>query len=89
MDGEMLQFLLEIAPSLATYIPKITEKIKGKKDDELYETLTLAMQAMAVDQTAQILTRIGSVEGKLDTCDENIGRLLKRTARNRASRDEE
>lgn len=86
MDGEIWQFLIEIAPSLGVILPKLAKKLEGKKDEELWQTMNLSLLAALVQQNSEMISGIQTnyhelkhLEGKVQDCDEAIGILLKRS----------
>lgn len=81
MDGQILELILEIAPSVASYIPKIRERLKGKEDEEMFQSANLALIAVLIESTNKMNGSLESISKKVDVCDEGIGTLLKRSKR--------
>lgn len=80
-DGEIAQFILEAAPSLATLAGQISEKLKGRKPSEQYQLASLALLANISEQLSQTNGNIMKVQTVANDCQEKIGILLTRSSR--------
>ena len=72
MDSWILDILSVTAPSAAKVIMQVYNKLKGMRDDEAFRVITILYLAQIIEQN-NLLNR------KLDSANEALAVLLKRT----------
>jgi len=72
MDSWLVELIAAVAPSTSQTILKVYDKIKGLKSDEAYVAMNLILLAQLIEQN-NVMNR------KLDSANEALAILLKRT----------
>ncbi|MEM2613236.1 MAG: hypothetical protein QXO15_03295 [Nitrososphaerota archaeon] len=72
MDSWLVELIAAVAPSTSQTILKVYDKIKGLKSDEAYVAMNLILLAQLIEQN-------NVVNRKLDSANEALAVLLKRT----------
>jgi hypothetical protein len=72
MDSWILDILSVTAPSAAKTIMQVYDRLKGLKDDEAFRIITILYLAQVIEQN-------NTINRKLDSANEALAILLKRT----------
>ena len=72
MDSWIVDVLRSTAPSAVNVVLQIYDKLKGMRDDEVFRVITILYLAQIIEQN-NLLNR------KLDSANEALAVLLKRT----------
>jgi hypothetical protein len=79
MDSWLLDVIATVAPSASKLLLSVRDKLAQMKDEEAYRTIMFLMFAQLVEQNNRIIEQNSLTHRKLDSANEALAVLLKRT----------